>query len=149
MDKLSPVRQADRGVVDNPERNGILMVMMENYGAKSVNFLSSGKLAIGIKYTKDSMSIVENLKSIGYVLFHHRNVDGQHLFAVKGDSRILSAEEVDADRYKNVNTTEMYLVVDIDVSKELDATTLSSAKKAYTKTGRYDALFATVAELLL
>lgn len=149
MEKLSPVRQADRGVVDNPERNGILMVMMENYGAKSVNFLSSGKLAIGIKYTKDSMSIVENLKSIGYVLFHHRNVDGQHLFAVKGDCRILSAEEVDADRYKNVNTTEMYLVVDIDVTKELDATTLNSAKKAYTKTGRYDAQFATVAELLL
>lgn len=147
MEKLSPVRQADRGVVDNPERNGILMVMMENYGAKSVNFLSSGKLAIGIKYTKDSMSIVENLKSIGYVLFHHRNVDGQHLFAVKGDCRILSAEEVDADRYKNVNTTEMYLVVDIDVTKELDAATLNSTKKTYTKTGRYDAQYATVAEL--
>ena len=147
LDKLAPVRQGDRAVVDNPERNGVLMVMMENYSAKSTGFLSSGKLAIGVKYTKDSMNIVEHLKSIGYVLFHHRNVDGQHLFAVNGNCRVLNADEVEATRYKNVNTTEMYIAVDIDVAKELDASVLNSTKKNYTKTGRYDAQFATIAEL--
>ena len=148
LDKLTPLRQNDNIGVDNPERNGVLMVMMENYSGKSGSFLLSGKLAIGVKYSKDSMRIIENLKSIGYVLFHHRNVDGQHLFSVKGTCRVLTSEEVENERYKNVNTTNMFVAVDIDVCKELDSSSLDSTKKDFTKKTRYDAQYANISELI-
>ena len=129
------------------QRNGVLMVMMENYESKSKNFFPSGKLAIGIKYTKESIEIVEHLFSIGYVLFHHRNTTGQHLFAVNGTCKVSPSGEIEQGRYKNVNTTEMYLAVDIDTSIELDASTLDSTKKNWTKSTRYDAQFAVIEEL--
>lgn len=130
------------------KKDGVLMVMMENYDTKCMKFLPIGKLAIGVKYTKDSMKIVEHLSSIGYVLFHHRNNNtGQHLFAVKGTCKVVSSEDVESDRYKNVTTTEMYLSVDIDTYMELDASNLDSTKKEWTKTTRYDAQFAVITEL--
>ena len=125
-------------------KSGVLMVMMENYDAKSKNFLPSGKIAIGIKYTKDSMEIVEHLSVIGYVLFHHRNTLGQHLFAVKNTCKVVSANEIEAARYKNVNTTEMYLSIDIDTSIKLDASTLDSSKKEWTNATRYDAQYSNI-----
>lgn len=131
----------------NTLRDGVLMVMMENYANKSVKFLSNGKLAVGIKWTKDSMEIVENLKSIGYVLFHHRNDDDQHLFAIKGDCSVKDKSEIEEDRYKSVNTTEMYVVVDLDTTSELDSTSIRSSMKEYTSKTRYDAQYATLEEL--
>lgn len=56
------------------------MVMMEYYITKSPNFIPSGKIAIGLKYTKDSVEIIEHLSELGYILFHHRNDTDQHLF---------------------------------------------------------------------
>ena len=131
----------------NTLRNGVLMVMMENYANKSVKFLSNGKLAVGIKWTKDSMEIVENLKSIGYVLFHHRNDDDQHLFAIQGDCAVKEKSEIEEDRYKSVNTTEMYVVVDLDITSELNSTTIRSSLKEYTPKTRYDAQYAVITEL--
>ena len=123
------------------------MVMMENYDTKSKNFLSSGKLAIGIKYTMESMEIVEHLSSIGYVLFHQRKSEGQHLFAAKDTCQVISSEDAEPERYKNVTTTDLYLAVDIDTSSELDASTLDSSKKECTKTTRYDAQYASLESL--
>ena len=131
----------------NTLRNGVLMVMMENYANKSVKFLSNGKLAVGIKWTKDSMEIVENLKSIGYVLFHHRNDDDQHLFAIQGDCAVKEKSEIEEDRYKSVNTTEMYVVVDLDITSELNSTKIRSSLKEYTPKTRYDAQYAVIIEL--
>ena len=132
----------------NTLRNGVLMVMMENYANKSVKFLNNGKLAVGIKWTKDSMEIVENLKSIGYVLFHHRNDDDQHLFAIQGDCAVKEKSEIEEDRYKSVNTTEMYVVVDLDITSELNSTTIRSSLKEYTPKTRYDAQYAIINELV-
>ena len=150
-DKPEPIikaaRIAESGSMPAPEKDGVLMVMMESYDAKSRNFLASGKLAIGIKYTKDSMEIVEHLSSIGYVLFHQRKTLGQHLFAVKGACKVDSSADVEIDRYKNVNTTEMYLSVDIDTSIELDVSALDSTKKEFTKATRYDAQYASINEI--
>lgn len=138
----------DKGFQPSGEiKDGVLMVMMENYAKRSTAFLANGKLAIGIKYTKDSMEIVEHLNNIGYVLFHTRKNTDQHLFAVKNLCSVISAEELEDDRYKNVTTTGMYVSADIDCSKELDATEIHSANKAFTPVTRYDAQFATL-ELL-
>ena len=140
---IEAAKKEEGGKAPAPEKDGILMVMMEQYDTKKKSFLSSGKIAIGIKYTKDSMEIVEHLASIGYVLFHHRANTEQHLFAVKGACRVVSSNDIEIDRYRNVNTTEMYISVDIDISTEIDASNLDSAKKEYTPTTRYDAQFTT------
>ena len=131
----------------NTARNGVLMVMMESYPAKSIKFLENGKLAVGIKWTRDSMEIVENLKSIGYVLFHHRNDNDQHLFAIKGTCSVEDKSEIEEDRYKSVTTTEMYVVVDLDTASELNSTNIRSSQKEYTPKTRYDAQYAVINEL--
>ena len=138
--------KGESGIAPAPEKDGVLMVMMENYDTKSKNFITTGKIAIGIKYTKESMEIVEHLSTIGYVLFHHRNALGQHLFAVK-ECKMVSSSDVETDRYKNVNTTEMYLAVDIDTSVELNASTIDSTKKQWRKATRYDAQYSIINEL--
>ena len=123
------------------------MVMMEYYDSNSSVFLANGKLAIGIKYTADSMEIVGNLNSIEYVLFHHRSANGQHLFAVKGVCKVVSTKDIESDRFKNIDTTKMYVIVDIDTSAEIDATGIDPTKKEFTKKTRYDAQFVRMDEL--
>ena len=58
--------------------------------------------------------VCKNLSSNGYVLFHHRNKVGQHLFAVKGACKVVTLEAFEDDRYRNLDTIEMYVSVDID-----------------------------------
>ena len=122
------------------QKTGVLMVMMENFADKCVKFLPYGKVAIGIKYSKDSMAIVEHLSEIGYILFHTRKDVGQHLFAINGDITVDDTEERGNDIYNNVNTTEMYAVVPFETI-ELDSSNLHSSKKSFTPKTRYDAQF--------
>lgn len=122
------------------QKTGVLMVMMENFADKCVKFLPYGKIAIGIKYSKDSMAIVEHLSEIGYILFHTRKDEGQHLFAINGDITVVDTEELGSDVYKNVGTTEMYAVVPFETI-ELDSSNLHSSKKSFTPKTRYDAQF--------
>ena len=122
------------------QKTGVLMVMMENFADKCVKFLPYGKVAIGIKYSKDSMAIVEHLSEIGYILFHTRKDVGQHLFAINGDITVVDTEELGSDVYKNVGTTEMYAVVPFETI-ELDSSNLHSSKKSFTPKTRYDAQF--------
>ena len=127
-------------VGNSKQKTGVLMVMMENFADKCVKFLPYGKVAIGIKYSKDSMAIVEHLSEIGYILFHTRKDVGQHLFAINGDITVVDTEELGNYIYKNVNTTEMYAVVPFKTI-ELDSSNLHSSKKSFTPKTRYDAQF--------
>lgn len=136
-----------KGIACNPEKDGVLMVMMESFLSKSKNFLSEGKLAVGIKFTKDGMEIVEHIGKIGYVLFHTRKDTDQHLYSIKGDCKILPAEELEAGTYKSINTTSMYVLVELDAASELPSAEIHSSKKKYTPTTRYDAQYATIAAL--
>lgn len=134
-------------VLSSMQREGILMVMMEGFDIKSKNFLTNGKLAIGIKYTKDSMEIVEHLSNIGYVLFHTHKDEGQHLYAIIGDVSVKSKNEINEATYKNVSTTEMYVVFQLNTT-EADSTGIHSFKKGFTaRKFRYDAQYATIADL--
>ena len=124
-------------------RQGVLIV----YDTKPTDFLSNGKLAIGIKLTKESMEIVENISCIGYVLFHHRSDNDQHLFSVKGTCTIKAAGELEDDRYKNIGNKELYISVDIDTT-ELPNDNLHASKiKPASKETRYDAQFARLSDL--
>ena len=127
-------------------RKGVLMVMMEKYATKSANF-SHGKLAIAIKMTIESMDIVEKLNNIGYVLFHHRSDNDQHLFSVKGTCTIKAAGELEDDRYKNIGNKELYISVDIDTTELPNGNLHASMIKPASKETRYDAQFAWLSDL--
>ena len=127
-------------------RKGVLMVMMEKYATKSANF-SHGKLAIAIKMTVESMDIVENLSNIGYVLFHHRSDNDQHLFSVKGTCTIKAAGELEDARYKNIGNKELYISVDIDTTELPNDNLHASMIKPASKETRYDAQFARLSDL--
>ena len=142
--KIAEAKATTKGIAGNPEKNGVLMVMMENYAVKSATFLADGRIAVGIKYSKDSMEIVEHLQSIGFVLFHHRNDNDQHLFSVKEQCKVIGKEEL-GDLYANVKTTEMYIAVEL--GEELDASQVKCSKKAFTPNTRYDAQFASIESL--
>ena len=134
-------------LTEESKKQGVLMVMMENYEAKRPKFLPAGKIAIGIKYTRDGIEIAENLQSIGYVLFHTRKVEGLHLFHAKNIRLVKSVDELPSDIYRNIQTTEMYVLVDIDNAKELDSSNINAAKKAYTRETRYDAQYSLINDL--
>lgn len=125
---------------------GVLLVMMEKYETKSPKFLHTGKIAIGIKYTKDSMEIVEHLSEIGYILFHTRKDVGQHLYKVLNKVTLLSNEEISTDIYRNINTAKMYAVVEFE-KNELDSSSLHTSRKAYTPETRNDAQYITMSQL--
>lgn len=127
-------------------RKGVLMVMMEKYATKSANF-SHGKLAVAIKMTVESMDIVENLSNIGYVLFHHRSDNDQHLFSVRGTCIIKAAGELEDDRYKNIGNKELYISVDIDTTELPNDNLHASMIKPASKETRYDAQFAWLSDL--
>lgn len=127
-------------------RKGVLMVMMEKYATKSANF-THGKLAIAIKMTVESMDIVENISNIGYVLFHHRSDNDQHLFSVKGTCIIKAAGELEDDRYKNIGNKELYISVDIDTTELPNDNLHASMIKPASKETRYDAQFARLSDL--
>ena len=146
---LQKLEEARTEIVAAPSalKNGVLMVMMENYDNKSNQFLATGKLAIGIKYTKDSMEIVEHLTNIGYVLFHTRKDEGQHLFAIADAPVIKSVSELDTMIYKNIFTAEIYVTLQLN-PKELDSSSIHSSKKRYASAElRYDAQYATLEDL--
>lgn len=133
--------------VEKSFKTGVLMVMMENFSSKSKHFLPKGRIAVGFKFTKDGIEIAEHIKDIGYILFHTRNDIGQHFYPVKDECHIIQEDELDDDIYKNVSTTEMYIVVNFDSTRELSSSALHSSHKVYTKTTRYDAQYATKMEL--
>ncbi|MGL5227414.1 MAG: hypothetical protein ACRC77_04445 [Bacteroidales bacterium] len=126
---------------------GVLMVMMENYSSKSQKFIPTGIIAVGIKWTKDTVEIIENIKDIGYILFHHRSNTNQHLFKIKGRCTIESKDEIDENIYKTINTAEMYIKVPFESNLELESIQIDSTKKTYNKNNRYDAQYITWEEL--
>lgn len=138
-------------------KNGVLMVMMENYAIKSQKFIGQGEIAIGLKYTKDSMDIVSNIQNVGFVLFHHRNDIDQHLFRIIGECKIQSANDIDnvyVNLQKEVQEDQpnLYISIRFDTENELDSSMIHSTNISYVmgKVGntRYDAQYATLAELL-
>ena len=143
-DKLE-LAKAEGVPTSSSQKDGVLMVML--YEDRIKKCLTDGSIAVGIKYTKDSMEIVEHLSNIGYVLFHTRKDEGQHLFAIEGTPVIKSDSELDNNVYRNVHTTGMYVLVHF-IPQELDSSALHSSKKEYGQAEfRYDAQYASWGEL--
>lgn len=131
----------------NFQKQGVLMVMMENFETKSSRFIPTGKIAVGIKHTNEGKEIINHVNDIGYILFHVRSDDkGQHLFVTKSCTIMLMAD-LSSDIYTNTKKELFYVMVEFD-TKQPDASTLHVSKKPpYDKTTRYDAQYAQISEL--
>lgn len=130
-----------------PSKDGVLMVMMEDYDSKSSKF-ADGRIAIGLKMTDESMRILENIQSIGSILFHTRKDDGQHMFALTSPCEVHPQSSLDNSIYKNINTANLYLQVPFDSSAELDSSFIHSSKAHWTKQTRCDAQYEIINRLL-
>ena len=145
---IRTAQSRDTSPVVSVGKDGVLMVMMENYDAKSKYFLTNGKIAIGIKNNQGYMEIIDNIGDISYVLFHVRKFAGQHLFALKGRCRMTIEPNIEPDRYKILLDKDLYIALDLDIDNELNANIIDSTKKGYgDRELRYDAQFARWGEL--
>lgn len=152
------VERKAKGFVYSPAsdtKQGIFMVMMENYASKSMRFCISGKIAVPIRYTEDGMKLLSNAANIGYVLFHTRHITGQHLFKLKESVKFVPKNSIPDEYYPTVknpaqpNPDEeivyLYALLDINMSDELDASTLNCQNKPFaSQKERYDAQYSTI-----
>ena len=130
-------------------RQGVLMVMMENYAIKSANFLPSGKIAIGIKMTKTGMNIIRHIDDIGFILFHIRGNEGQHLFTVSQPPKLIDKEEMEKmSVYPSLKDGNIYLLVEFNADLGLDSSNLNPNKIKVDKRERYDANYCLVGDLI-
>ena len=150
-DPISAIRAAKADghamIPADPSKDGVLMVMMEDYDAKSVKF-ADGRIAIGLKMTDESMRILENIQSIGFILFHTRKDEGQHLFALTSPCKVHPQISLDDSLYRNINTADLYLQVSFDSSAELESSSIHSYKASWTRKTRYDAQYEIINRLL-
>ena len=130
------------------KKKGVLMVMMENYDAKSKNFLSTGILAVALKDTQEAQEIVDNFYSIGYILFHTWKNEGKHLFIVE-KINIVSKEDIDTGIYSTIKSANKSISKYAMVSFNNDFELVSDSIHLQNTNGptRYDARYSTI-ELL-
>ena len=134
----------------DPDKQGVLMVMMEQYDNKSTKFLPSGQIAIGVKITKAGMEIVRQLDSIGYILFHKRSKDGQHLFAVQGTPMLIYRTDFEQHEglYHHPDTCAIYVLVEFEAERELSVAHVDAGRIKVDKHDRYDAGYCMMENLL-
>lgn len=121
-------------------KDGVLMIMMEGFETKKQNFLNAGRIAIALKNTPERQNIMDNLSSVGYILFHTRKDEGQHLYKVSKPCQIMVTDEIESSVYKNIKTTSLYAVIEFD-NNELDSSLLHSGKAIFEKETRYDSQY--------
>ena len=147
-------------VLPSLSKEGVFMVMMENYAGKSLKFFETGKLAVPIHYTADGMELINNAASIGSVLFHTRKPDGQHLFRLTEDVRFVPKTLIPHEYYLSVqkpsprdtgeDTVFLYALLDIDMTDELDSSMLNCQNKPFaSQKERYDAQYSILCELVI
>lgn len=155
---LLPPPTATAIALPSHKKQGVFMVMMENYSAKSLKFYESGKLAVPIHYTANGMELINNAASIGSVLFHTRKSGGQHLFRLTENVRFVPKTLIPHEYYLSVqnpsprdtgeDTVFLYALLDIDMKDELDSSMLNCQNKPFTsQKERYDAQYSTLTEL--
>lgn len=133
-------------------RNGVLMVMMENYDVKSKKFLDSGEIAVALKDTEDSKEIRANIQNIGYILFHIRKDSDTHLFSI--EQAAIAGKQNIGDTYPtskpdNENVTD-YVFVGFNGELEIPSDAIYPTNKpASSPQLRYDAQYAMLQELRL
>ncbi len=135
-------------------KDGVLMVMLEGFDNKSTNFINNGQIAIGIKQTPEAMKIIQNINHIGYILFHTRRDENQHLYVLKEELSIQVASNLNSTIYHILKTSNdlpnaLAIVADFDTNNPLPTDNIHSGNIKYAnKTLRYDPQFVWKKELI-
>lgn len=123
VEKLESVEAKGYKPFSNTVSDGVLMVEISELQYIKTGFPKDSKLAVAVRFTKENMELIENLRRIGYVLYHTRSDKHKRMFAVVGEARIIMSEEVGSDRHKNIEGAKIYISVDIDTSNEINSDT--------------------------
>lgn len=148
--ELLPPLNSISTFIHSVKKQGVFMIMMENFTSKFQKFQETGKIAVPIRYTCDGMELLSNAANIGSVLFHTRHITGQHLFELRESVRFVPQRQVPNDYYLTVknpaqpNPDEevafLYALLDINTTHELDSSTLDCQNKPFaSQKERYDA----------
>lgn len=140
-------------------KDGVIMFAYLTYDTNVVKFKDTGKVAVPVLYTPESMSILENLDSIGFILFNKWNSTSQHLFRLVEKPRIVPKPNIPTE-YINIRNRKrpddipeqidyIYLLLDIDMSEELESSSLDcqQCKLPGGDPSRYDAIYSTLTDL--
>lgn len=142
-----------------PGKDGVVMLADLHYDTDLPKFEASGKVALPVLYNKEGMRLLENIGSIGFMLFHKWNRPSQHLFRLLQKPRVVPRPEIPAE-YENIRNRRrpdelpdgvdyLYLLLDLDMGAEVDADSLDCGRRKLPggDPSRYDALYATLGEL--
>ena len=122
--KIIEIAEKKETMVVLPEKNGVLLVRTKDYDRDLAKFTKSGRFAIGFfPDTKESISIIMHLKSIGFIIFIEEN-DEKHLFSLNDECDIRENADLYTERPKNIDFMSFYIAVDIDITKELDSSNI-------------------------
>ena len=137
-------------------KDGVVLFAYLVYDNNAVKFRESGKIAVPILYTQEGMKLLENLDSIGYILFHKWNQTSQHLFSLREKPRVVPKPHIPAE-YLNIRNRKkpddlpeqvdfLYMLLDIDMTKDLDSSNLDCqrCKLSGGDPSRYDAIYSTL-----
>ncbi len=122
--------------------DGILMIPLAKYKDKIKEILRLKKVAVGIEQKLGYMKIVENIKSIKYVLFHTISGNDKNMFAIEGDCVIkLESNIPKSDVYifpqekkkDEEETEEEKLYIIFDISNEIDTSNINLRRKPKSK----------------
>ena len=156
--ELLPPLNSISTFIHSVKKQGVFMIMMENFTSKFQKFQETGKIAVPIRYTCDGMELLSNAAYIGSVLFHTRHITGQHLFELRESVRFVPQRQVPNDYYLTVknpaqpNPDEevafLYALLDINTTHELDSSTLDCQNKPFaSQKERYDAQYSLISDL--
>lgn len=142
-------------------KNGVIMFAYLAYDNTTDKIKASGKIAVPILYTKEGIQLLENLDSVGFILFNKWNNQSQHLFRVREKPRVTPKPNIPSE-YLNIRNRKkpedvpeevdyLYLLLDIDMSEELDSSMIDCqlCKLPPKHPSRYDAIFATMDDLTI
>ncbi len=107
------------------EKPGILALKSKDFRKEYSNFKTNGMYAVGVYNDNiETLKLAKNLHALGYILFIEDD-GSKHLFALRDNSDIKGITELEDERNRNIDIMNYYIVVDIDVSNELDSSDLS------------------------
>lgn len=139
-----------------PGKDGVVMLAYMQYDNNAVKFRGTGKVAVPILYNDEGMRLLENIDSIGFILFNKWNQASQYLFKLREKPKVVPKPNIPAE-YMNIRNRKkpddipeqvdyLYLLLDIDMSEELDSTSLDCqrCKLPGGDPSRYDAIYSTL-----
>lgn len=144
--------KTDKGTLEKAEhkkKDGVLMVMMEDYERKASSFIGHGIIAVALKDTPFSEEIRQNIFNIGYLLFHTRSDDkNKHLFFVESLA-IVNKDSKEEKVYATSSSDNVveYVQVTFRDDFEVVSNELKPAKAQFDKTTRYDAQYVKLVDI--